>query len=110
MSELPLGRLTIGVHACAHSEFMFEETKQYVMQRKAKAKHFPTCRFTLTLCHLPTWSARPYIISFFTQTIQHKLAEMKTEIFVARAFIDQCMALHEVQRLDAKMACMAKIW
>jgi hypothetical protein len=35
---------------------------------------------------------------------------MKTEICVARAFIDQCIALHEVQRLDARMACMAKIW
>ncbi|EFX72433.1 hypothetical protein DAPPUDRAFT_110684 [Daphnia pulex] len=87
MNELPQERLTIGVHACAHSEFMFEETKQYVMQRKAYGK---------TLSNL--------------QTIQHKLAEMKTEICVARAFIDQCIALHEEQQLDAQMACMAKIW
>jgi alkylation response protein AidB-like acyl-CoA dehydrogenase len=65
MNELPQERLLIGVHACAQSEFMFEETNQYVMQRKAKAKHFPTCRFTVTLCHLPTWSARPYVISIF---------------------------------------------
>ena len=27
---------------------------------------------------------------------QHKLAEVKTSIAVARAFIDQCMELHEV--------------
>ncbi|XP_046640150.1 long-chain specific acyl-CoA dehydrogenase, mitochondrial-like isoform X2 [Daphnia pulicaria] len=87
MNELPQERLLIGVHACAQSEFMFEETKQYVMQRKAYGK---------TLSNL--------------QTIQHKLAEMKTEICVARAFIDQCIALHEVQQLDAQMACMAKIW
>ncbi len=35
---------------------------------------------------------------------------MKTEICVTRAFIDQCIALHEEQQLDAQMACMAKIW
>lgn len=38
MNELPQERLTIGIHAIAHSEFMFEETKQYVMQRKAYGK------------------------------------------------------------------------
>jgi long-chain-acyl-CoA dehydrogenase len=38
MNELPQERLLIGVHACAQSEFMFEETKQYVMQRKAYGK------------------------------------------------------------------------
>lgn len=44
------------------------------------------------------------------QTVQHKLAEMKTEICVTRAFIDQCVALHDTKQLDASMACMAKIW
>ena len=38
MNELPQERLTIGIHATAHAEFMFEETKQYVMQRKAYGK------------------------------------------------------------------------
>lgn len=38
MNELPQERLCIGIHACAHAEFMFEVTKQYVMQRKAYGK------------------------------------------------------------------------
>lgn len=38
MNELPQERLTIGIHACAHAEYMFEVTKQYVMQRKAYGK------------------------------------------------------------------------
>ena len=38
MNELPQERLTIGIHACAHAEFMFEETRSYVMQRKAYGK------------------------------------------------------------------------
>ena len=38
MNELPQERLTIGIHAIAHTEYMFEETKKYVMQRKAYGK------------------------------------------------------------------------
>ena len=33
---------------------------------------------------------------FYSDVFQHKLAEVKTSIAVARAFIDQCMELHEV--------------
>jgi len=87
MNELPQERLTIGVHACSHAEFIFEETRNYVQQRKAYGK---------SLANL--------------QTVQHKLAEMKTEICVTRAFIDQCMALHCNHQLDSPMASMAKIW
>ena len=38
MNELPQERLTIGVHACSHAEFIFEETRNYVQQRKAYGK------------------------------------------------------------------------
>jgi len=38
MNELPQERLTIGIHACAHAEFIFEETRNYVQQRKAYGK------------------------------------------------------------------------
>lgn len=38
MNELPQERLTIGIHACAHAEYMFEETRRYLMQRKAYGK------------------------------------------------------------------------
>lgn len=43
------------------------------------------------------------------QTIRHKLADMKTEICVARAFIDQCIELHCQKRLTQEMASMAKL-
>merc|ERR1719376_261545 len=44
------------------------------------------------------------------QTVQHKLAETKTAIAVCRAFVDQCMELHDVGKLDGEMASMAKYW
>ena len=43
------------------------------------------------------------------QTIQHRLAELKTEISVGRAFSDQCLQLHKEKRLDASMASMCKL-
>ena len=57
MQELPQERLLISNLCMAACEFMFEETRDYVKQRKAFGK---------TLSKL--------------QTIQHKLAEMKTEV------------------------------
>merc|ERR1712123_371776 len=37
-------------------------------------------------------------------------AELKTSIVVCRAFIDQCLQLHNEGRLDGEMASMAKYW
>uniref|UniRef100_A0A2K6KFB6 Long-chain specific acyl-CoA dehydrogenase, mitochondrial n=1 Tax=Rhinopithecus bieti TaxID=61621 RepID=A0A2K6KFB6_RHIBE len=87
MKELPQERLLIADMAISASEFMFEETRNYVKQRKAFGK---------TVAHL--------------QTVQHKLAELKTHICVTRAFVDNCLQLHEAQRLDSATACMAKYW
>lgn len=87
MNELPQERLVIAGMALASAEFMFEETRNYVLQRKAFGK---------TIAHL--------------QTVQHKLAELKTDICVGRAFIDSCLQLHAEKRLDAAMASMAKYW
>ncbi|XP_056451254.1 long-chain specific acyl-CoA dehydrogenase, mitochondrial-like [Gadus chalcogrammus] len=87
MNELPQERLLIADMAIASCEFMFEETRNYVMQRKAFGK---------TIAHL--------------QTVQHKLAEMKTEICVGRAFLDSCLQLHGEKRLDSSTASMAKCW
>ena len=42
------------------------------------------------------------------QTVKHKLAEMKTDVVVGRAFVDQCIALHAEGKLDSTMASMAK--
>ncbi|XP_029462003.1 long-chain specific acyl-CoA dehydrogenase, mitochondrial isoform X2 [Rhinatrema bivittatum] len=87
MAELPQERLMIADMALASSEFMFEETRAYVRQRKAFGK---------TIAHL--------------QTVQHKLAEMKTQICVSRAFLDSCLQLHAEKRLDSSTASMAKYW
>lgn len=87
MNELPQERLLIADMGMASCEFMFEETRNYVMQRKAFGK---------TIAHL--------------QTVQHKLAELKTDICVGRAFIDNCLQLHAEKRLDSNTASMAKYW
>ncbi|CAC5392301.1 ACADL [Mytilus coruscus] len=87
MQELPQERLLIGAMGLASCEFMFEETRNYVKTRKAFGK---------TLSHL--------------QTMQHKLAELKTEISVGRAFMDNCLEIHNEKGLDNVMASMAKYW
>ncbi|XP_073502706.1 long-chain specific acyl-CoA dehydrogenase, mitochondrial [Phyllobates terribilis] len=87
MAELPQERLLIADMAVASCEFMFEETRNYVKQRKAFGK---------TIAHL--------------QTVQHKLAEMKTQICVGRTFLDNCLQLHTDRRLDSGTASMAKYW
>uniref|UniRef100_A0A8C7ZB52 Long-chain specific acyl-CoA dehydrogenase, mitochondrial n=1 Tax=Oryzias sinensis TaxID=183150 RepID=A0A8C7ZB52_9TELE len=87
MNELPQERLLIADMAIASCEFMFEETRNYVLQRKAFGK---------TIAHL--------------QTVQHKLAELKTEICVGRSFVDNCLLLLAEKRLDPSTASMAKFW
>uniref|UniRef100_G1SRD2 KAT8 regulatory NSL complex subunit 1 like n=1 Tax=Oryctolagus cuniculus TaxID=9986 RepID=G1SRD2_RABIT len=80
-------RLLIADLAVSAGEFMFEETRNYVKQRKAFGK---------TVAHI--------------QTVQHKLAELKTNICVTRAFVDSCLQLHDKKRLDSAGASMAKYW
>nr|XP_039253649.1 long-chain specific acyl-CoA dehydrogenase, mitochondrial-like [Styela clava] len=87
MRELPQERLLIANVSIAASEFMFEETREYVKQRKAFGRRIADL-----------------------QTIQHKLAELKTEIAATRAFVDQCNELHNVGKLDNSTASMAKYW
>ncbi|KAF2362694.1 Acyl-CoA oxidase/dehydrogenase central domain [Trinorchestia longiramus] len=87
MQELPQERLLIAVISTASCEWQFEITRDYVKQRKAFGK---------TLSHL--------------QTIQHKLAEIKTQVSVTRAFTDQCLELHHHGKLDSAMASMVKYW
>merc|ERR1712088_1040343 len=67
MEQLPQKRLIIA----AHCESMFEDTREWVKQRKAFGRRVADL-----------------------QTVQHKLAELKTSIAVCRAFIDQCLQLH----------------
>nr|XP_020746787.1 long-chain specific acyl-CoA dehydrogenase, mitochondrial isoform X3 [Odocoileus virginianus texanus] len=49
-------------------------------------------------------------IGLKAQVVQHKLAELKTSICVARAFVDSCLQLHRAKRLDLATAAMAKYW
>lgn len=44
------------------------------------------------------------------QHTKFKLAEIKTLAAATRAFVDQCVAEHLAQRLDADGAAMAKLW
>ncbi|XP_071824746.1 long-chain specific acyl-CoA dehydrogenase, mitochondrial-like [Apostichopus japonicus] len=87
MNQVPRERLILSVGVQAHSECMFEMTRDYVKQRKA---------FGRTLSNL--------------QTIQHRLAEMKTELCVARTFTDQCLQLYCENRLDTSSVSMLKYW
>jgi long-chain-acyl-CoA dehydrogenase len=87
MNELPQERLLIADMGVAAAEAVFEWSRDYTCDRKA---------FKGTLSNL--------------QTVGHKLAEMKTDICVGRAFVDQCIELHSQKRLDSAMASMAKYW
>lgn len=87
MNELPQERLLIADMAVAAAESCYELTREFVKDRKA---------FGRTIADL--------------QTTKHKMAEMKTEIAVARAFVDQCLELHAAEKLDSPMASMAKYW
>jgi len=87
MSELPQERLLVGIMSLASAEACFEWTRTFVKERKA---------FGARLAD--------------KQVIQHKLAEMKTEIAVARAFGDRCIELHAENKLDNSTASMAKYY
>merc|ERR1711970_1320681 len=87
MEQLPQERLIIATHSAAHCESMFEDTREWVKQRKAFGRRVADL-----------------------QTVQHKLAELKTSIAVCRAFMDQCISLHSAGQLGGEMASMAKYW
>jgi acyl-CoA dehydrogenase len=87
MQELPWERLQIAITAMAASQAALEWTVQYTRDRKAFGKP---------------------LISL--QTVAHTLAEIKTEIAVGQAFVDQCIRQMNAGTLDATNASMAKYW
>lgn len=87
MQQLPQERLTIAVGAAAASQKAFDITVEYVKERKA--------------------FGRP-IIGF--QNTRFKLAEMKADLEVGWAYVDQCMERHLEKKLDAQGAAIAKLW
>merc|ERR1712131_508511 len=87
MQELARERLLIAVQAVAVVEGCFERTREYVKERKAFGKEL-----------------------IKLQTIQHRLAEVKTETAVMRSFVDAAMVLQTKEELDYTTASMAKYW
>lgn len=87
MEELPQERLLIGIGAVAAMEAALEWTIDYTRERKAFGRaiaDFQNTRFTL--------------------------AELKTEVTVARVFLNWCLAEHVAGRLDATLGAMNKLW
>jgi long-chain-acyl-CoA dehydrogenase len=87
MTELPQERLLIGDMALAASEAAFEWTRTFVKERKVFGKP------VLDL-----------------QVNKHLMAALKTELTVGRAFMDNCLLLHNEKRLDTATASMSKYW
>ena len=87
MQELPWERLQIAIGAVAKAEAAIEWTRAYVAERKAFGK--PVSSF---------------------QNTRFKLAELATEVQVARVFVDKCIQLLIEKQLDTATASMAKYW
>ena len=87
MQELPQERLLVGITAVGVMESVLEQTIRYTRERKAFGR----------------------AIADF-QVSRFKLAEMKTEVKVARVFLDHCLELHLEGKLDVETAAMAKWW
>src|SRR5262245_18100576 len=87
MSDLPYERTIIAAIAVAAMEGALAATLAYVQERKAFGQ----------------------AIADF-QTTRHKLAEIATQIKVARCFVDRCIELRVVGQLDTVTASMAKQW
>jgi alkylation response protein AidB-like acyl-CoA dehydrogenase len=87
MHHLARERLNVGVSAVAACETALEWTLQYCKERRAFGQP---------------------IGSF--QNSRFQLAEMKTEIEIARVFIDRCVEELNAGTLTAETAAMAKWW
>jgi alkylation response protein AidB-like acyl-CoA dehydrogenase len=87
MRHLPRERLSIAVAAVAAAESILAQTVAHCRTRKA---------FGQTLGEF--------------QHVRFELAEMSTELVVARTFVDQCVLDHVAGRLDEVGAARAKWW
>jgi alkylation response protein AidB-like acyl-CoA dehydrogenase len=87
MRNLPRERITIGVTALAGAEKVFEDTLAYCKERRAFGQ--PIGAF---------------------QHSKFVLAEMATELAVARAFTDRAIMAHVSDELTTEEASMVKWW
>ena len=87
MEQLPWERLQIAIGAIAASQAAIDWTVDYVKERKVFGQ--PVAGF---------------------QNTRFTLAELQTEVQVARVFVDKCTELLMTQTLDTATASMAKYW
>ena len=87
MSELPQERLIIAITSIAAAQKAFDISRDYVRERKAFGKS---------------------VADF--QNTRYRLADLKTELAVGWAFVDQCIASHLKGELTTYAASMAKLW
>ena len=87
MEQLPWERLQIAIGAVAASQSAIEWTLDFVKQRQVFGQ--PLASF---------------------QNTRFKLAELQTEVQIARVFVDKCTELLIQEKLDTATASMAKYW
>lgn len=87
MNELPQERLIIAIHSMAAAQKAFDITCDYVHSRKAFGK----------------------TIADFQNT-RFRLADLKADLLVGWAFVDQCLARHLSGELTPLDASTAKLW
>ena len=86
MQELPWERMQIAIGATASAQQAIDDTMAYVRERKVFGNA---------------------VASF--QNTRFKLAEMQSQVQMARVFVDHCMSLLLAGELDAPTASMAKL-
>ena len=87
MEQLPWERLQIAIGAVAAAQAAIDWTVAYVKDRKVFGQ--PVASF---------------------QNTRYTLAELQTEVQVARVFVDKCCDLVGQDKLDTATASMAKYW
>ena len=87
MEQLPWERMQIALGAVAAAQAAIDWTVQYVKDRKVFGQ--PVGAF---------------------QNTRYRLAELQTEVQVARVFVDKCLELVVQDKLDTATASMAKYW
>jgi alkylation response protein AidB-like acyl-CoA dehydrogenase len=87
MEQLPWERLQIAIGAVASAQAAIDWTVEYVKERKVFGQ--PVASY---------------------QNTRYTLAELQTEVQVARVFVDKCCELVAVDKLDTATASMAKYW
>ena len=87
MEQLPWERLQIAIGAVAAAQAAIDWTVDYVKERKVFGQ--PVAAF---------------------QNTRYTLAELQTEVQVARVFVDKCIELILKDQLDTATASMAKYW